>query len=119
MIETKEVNVVVRCRQLAPGKIEIRVARDSLIEHFDSLKQFLVDLRVGDTSKERFAADVKSVGAQIPGRAFLDGGLLLRGDRGLQLRGNSLHDITLYSKNVVKIAVVADIPQSGSSASIG
>src|SRR5947207_12789200 len=119
MIETKEVNVVVRCRQLTPGEVEIRVAPDSLIEHFDSLKQFLVDLRVGDTCNECFAADVKGVGDKIPGRAFLDGGLLLWGDRGLQLRGNALHDITLHSKNVARISLVADVPQLDSSSSIG
>src|SRR5438093_5499733 len=98
MIETKKVKVIVRRSQLAMGKIKIRVAGDSLVEQFSSPGQFLVDLSIKrNTSDEILAADVKAVGENVFCRALVDSGLLFRGNCGLQLRSNSLHDIILRS----------------------
>src|ERR1700687_5871678 len=59
VIKTKEIQIVMRYRQFAVGKIKVRVPCDGLVEQLNRFAQAVVDLRVESNGcDERLRPDV-------------------------------------------------------------
>ena len=108
MIQTKEVEVVVRGGQFAVGEIKVRVPRHSLLEQLNGLAHFFVDLGIKrNGGKERFRPYVEAVGGNIPGRPLGDRDLFLCGNVGLEPGEDLLDDLALDGKDVAHVALVS------------
>ena len=72
VIETEEINSVVRSRQLAIGQKEQRVARDGLIKQLHRLQQIFFCPRAKRNAIDKvFGSQVGIVGNKIRGRRLL------------------------------------------------
>src|SRR6266480_1897604 len=77
MVETEEVNPVMRFGELTIGLKERRVACHGLVKQLHSLEQiFFCPRAKGNAVDEVFGSQVEIVGNKVPGRWLLDGGFL-------------------------------------------
>ena len=77
VVETKEINPVMRSRELAIGSKERRVACNSLFKELHGLKQIFSCPRAkGNAIDEVFGSQIEIVGNKIPGRWLFDGRFL-------------------------------------------
>ena len=112
MVDSEEVEAVVRARQPAIGEQECGIADDGLAEETHGLEEIL---RPGGAAgfgvDQCRRANVKIERHEISSGSLLDRGLFRRREPGLKLVGDCLGNFALNGKNIRKLSVIGLRPQ--------
>ena len=107
-IKIEEIEQIVGAGGVTIGKNETGIARGRVIKQSNRLQERDLGIRrVGVAVDQFLRLQIKVVGREVFGRAFLDERFLLRGNRRLQLRHDGLRDFALNCEDIRQVAVVS------------
>src|SRR6266446_3526690 len=107
VIETEEINAVMRSRELTVGIKEQWIVRNSLIEQSNGFEQIVFFPRAKRNAVDQvFGPQICVVGDKIRSRRLLDGGFFGGGDINSEPICDFLGDLRLESKHIIDIPIV-------------
>src|SRR5262249_41673591 len=110
-IEIKKVKKIIRARDVAIRRDEVRIAFGRFVESFQSLKQRVADVRGVDISVDAWLClKVKFERVEVLSWPLFDVRLLLRRKPGFELGDNRLGQLALDCEQIGRAAIVSFSP---------
>src|SRR5437870_7258966 len=112
VVESEEVEIVVRASQLAIGEQACGIAADGLVEEIHGLEELLLHgPAAGNSVDQCRGPNVKIEGREISSGSLFERGLFRGREPGLKLVGDCLGNFALNGKNIRKLSVIGLRPQ--------